>query len=81
MAALAATGKKSLAVDIMLRTLGLEMVADTLASPPGEGTCLLPSCHDRGCLSGCCSGVGRWLPLAAIFDLARTPGGSLCCIS
>lgn len=32
MVALAATGKKSLAVDIMLRTLGLDMVADTLAS-------------------------------------------------
>ncbi|KAL4433696.1 hypothetical protein ABPG75_000137 [Micractinium tetrahymenae] len=30
MAALAASGKKSLAVDIMLRTLGLDMVADTL---------------------------------------------------
>ena len=30
MAALAASGKKSLAVDIMLRTLGLEVCADTL---------------------------------------------------
>jgi len=30
MAALAASGKKSLAVDIMLRTLGLDHVADTL---------------------------------------------------
>lgn len=41
MAALAASGKKSLAVDIMLRTLGLEMVADTLASPLAGGSIFL----------------------------------------